>query len=310
MNQSASKFHVLLLTLIMAAGRPALTAGGASAGPDHHSPIAVGTNQMEIVCHTNPITVFTYKPPTYRAGPLIVVFHGRSRNAGDYRDYAITLANRLNAVVAVPLFDEEHFSIEDYTLGGVLQNDIVQPRENWLFARVEQVVGELRLRERKPDLDYYLLGHSAGGQMLMRLAALHPLPAKRIVVANPGSHLFPRRDWEFGYGFGGLPAPLSDDAALQRYLAEPVTLYLGTADILTDQANLDRGESAMRQGAHRLERGRNCFEFAAALARTNGWTFNWRKVETPDIAHDGKGMLAAREVDAALFGSENSSRLP
>ena len=39
-----------------------------------------------------PLEVFTYKPPTYQGGPLIVVFHGVQRNAEDYRNFAITLA--------------------------------------------------------------------------------------------------------------------------------------------------------------------------------------------------------------------------
>lgn len=267
------------------------------------TPIPFGTNQVELLCGTNVITVFTYKPKSYRDGPLLVIFHGRTRNAEEYRDYAISLADQLNAIVAVPLFDQERYPIHVYTLGGVIENDTVQPREKWFFPCVRSIVDELRRHEGKAALDYFLVGHSAGGQMLMRLAAIHPMDAKRIVVANPGSDLFPRRDWEFGYGFGGLPVELSDDAALQRYLAAPLTLYLGTADILTDQDNLDRSEGAMRQGTHRLERGRACFGFAESLARERGWKFNWRKVETAGIGHDGKGMLAAKEVEDALFSA-------
>ena len=43
----------------------------------------------------------------------------------------------------------------------------------------------------------------------------------------------------------------------------------------------------MRQGPNRLERG---------------WAFNWRKVETPGIAHEGAKMFAAKEAGDALFG--------
>ncbi len=54
-------------------------------------------------------------------------------------------------------------------------------------------------------------------------------------------------------------------------------------------------------------RGRACFEYAQKLALTNGWQFNWRKVEVPGIAHDGKAMLASQEVQQAMFGAEMNS---
>lgn len=302
MKRTACLRPAALLGLLICSGL--LSPAGEATSPQHAAAPALpaGPQQIEIHCGTNLITVFTYKPDTYRDGPLIVVFHGRARNAQEYRDFAIPLAQRLNAIVAAPWFDPERFPIHDYTLGGVLQNGVEQPREKWFFSNIETLVTALRQREGKTDLDYYLLGHSAGGQMLMRLAAFQPMTAKRIVAANPGSDLFPRRDWDYGYGFGQLSGALGDDAALQRYLAAPLTLYLGTADILTDQENLDRSEGAQREGKHRLERGRACFAFAAALAQDRGWQFNWRKVETPGIAHDAKGMFTATEVEAALLG--------
>jgi hypothetical protein len=58
----------------------------------------------------------------------------------------------------------------------------------------------------------------------------------------------------------------------------------------------------MLQGGNRLERGRACFAFATELARTRGWIFGWRKVETPGIGHDAAEMFAAPEVADAIFG--------
>jgi pimeloyl-ACP methyl ester carboxylesterase len=150
-------------------------------------------------------------------------------------------------------------------------------------------------------LPYYLIGHSAGGQFLVRMAAFLPGEAQRIVAANPGSLLFPNRAHRFGYGFGSLPAELSDDSVIRRYLAAPLTLYLGTGDVLPSN-NLDQSPDAMRQGPHRLARGRACFAAAEQLARERGWTFNWRKVETPDVGHAAAFMFAAKEVEDALFG--------
>ncbi len=58
----------------------------------------------------------------------------------------------------------------------------------------------------------------------------------------------------------------------------------------------------MKQGPHRLGRNRAFFEMAEKMAKSRGWVFNWRKVETPGIEHDAARMFAAREMEDALFG--------
>lgn len=267
------------------------------------APLPAGASSQDIPTTGGVIKVFTYRPSLYKGGPLVVVFHGVNRNAEDYRNFAIAVAERFKVLVAAPLFERERFPVDAYIRGGLLNKDgTLRPRESWTYALVPQLVKALREGEGKPDLPYYLLGHSAGGQFLARFAAFYPTEAQRIVAGNPGSHLFPRRDWDFGYGFGKLPAEISDDAALQRYLAAPLTIYLGTGDILTDSENLDKSPEAQRQGPNRYTRGLACFEFAQKLAAERGWQFNWRKVETPGIGHDGGGMFAAPEMAAALFG--------
>jgi pimeloyl-ACP methyl ester carboxylesterase len=267
-------------------------------------PLPKGPGKIECPNGTEPIAVFTYKPPTYRDGPLLVVFHGVARNAEDYRNFAITLAERFHAVVITPLFDNERFPSLRYQRGGITTKEgAAVPAGQWTYAIVPKIVAHLRTLEGKPDWPYYLIGHSAGGQFLVRMAAFLPGEARRIVAANPGSELFPTRDQEFGYGFGGLPPELSNDEVLRKYLAAPLTLYLGTDDIYP-RPSFDASPAAMKQGPHRLARGRGCFEFAQALARERGWAFNWRKVETPGIGHDAAFMFAAKEVEDALFGAK------
>ena len=270
-------------------------------------PLPTGKSRIECPNGAEPIALFTYKPPAYRDGPLFVIFHGVARNAEDYRNFAITLADRFGAIVVAPLFDSQRFPSARYQRGGLVgAGGKVQPREKWTYAIVPQIVAHVRSQEGKPALPYYYIGHSAGGQFLVRLAAFLPAEAKRIVAANPGSDLFPTRDQEFGYGFGGLPAELSNDEVIRRYLAAPLTLYLGTDDIYP-RPSFDVSPAGMKQGSHRLARGRNCFEAAQQLARERGWTCNWRKVETPEIGHDAACMFAAKEVAEAIFGAERTT---
>jgi pimeloyl-ACP methyl ester carboxylesterase len=265
-------------------------------------PLPLGPGRVECPNGAEPITLFTYKPPTYRKGPLLVVCHGVGRNAEDYRNFAITMAERFGAIVVAPLFDKERFPTARYQRGGLVGADgKAQQSEQWTYAVIPKIVAQVRALEARPTLPYYLIGHSAGGQFLVRLAAFLPGEAVRIVAANPGSHLFPVRDQDFGYGFGGLPAELSNDEVIRRYLAAPLTIYLGTDDILP-QPSFDDSAAAMRQGPNRLVRGRACFAAAERLARERGWAFNWRKVETPGVGHEAAFMFAAREVETALFG--------
>jgi poly(3-hydroxybutyrate) depolymerase len=231
-----------------------------------------------------------------------VVFHGVLRNAGEYRDFAVPLADRFGLLLVAPLLDEERFPEEWYQRGGVLGADgRATPRARWMYNIVPALVAEVRAREAKPALPYYLIGHSAGAQFLVRLAAFQPGEARRIVAGNAGSLLFPNREHEFGYGLGGLPPELSDEAMLRRFFAAPLTLYLGTADT-TPRRRFDASEAGMKQGPHRLARNRTFFALAEKMAQERGWTFNWRKVETPGIEHDAARMFAALEAEDALFG--------
>jgi pimeloyl-ACP methyl ester carboxylesterase len=212
------------------------------------------------------------------------------------------MAERFRVIVVAPLFDMERFATARYQRGGLVGADGAAARpEQWTYTIVPKIVKHVRDLEQQPALPYYLIGHSAGGQFLVRMAAFLPGEAVRIVAANAGSHLFPTVEQEFGYGFGGLPPELCSDDVMRRYLAARLTLYQGTGDVLPSN-NFDQSPAGMKQGAHRLARGRAAFEFAQKLARERGWAFHWRKVETPDIGHQAAFMFAASEVEDALFG--------
>jgi glycerophosphoryl diester phosphodiesterase len=259
------------------------------------------TVAVEVGPGRTPIEVFTYKPESYRDGPLILVFHGVLRNADEYRDHSKSLGDRLGALIAVPRFDQERFPNESYQQGGIRRQGVPVPRDEWTFSRIPEIAAEIRKREQRPDMPFYLLGHSAGGQFVERLAGFIDSGAARIVAANPGTHLFPTRDQNYPYGFGGLADELSNDRALRRYLAQPLTIYLGTADVEVDR-NLTVGPEADAQGPVRLARGRNLFEFACKLAHEKGWAFHWRLVEAPGVKHDHTLMFDHPRIAAALFG--------
>lgn len=298
-----SRWLVAGRALVLLAGLVTLAAG---------QPLPAGPDRFVLENLGEPIEVFTHKPANYRAGPLLVVVHGSDRNAAEYRDHARPIAESLGVLVVAPLFDAARFSDERYKRGGGMTRDgRLQPREQWTFNVIERLVAEVRRREGRPDLPYYVIGHSGGAQFTARLAMYLPGGAKGFVAANAGSYTFPDPDVKFPYGLRGLPPELADEAIIRRYLATPLTLYLGTGDVLQLESDgFDFSPEAMHQGPNRLARGHNFFATMKALAAQRGWAFNWRLVETPGIAHSGSRMFAAKEVGDALFGPEVAATGP
>jgi dienelactone hydrolase len=242
----------VLVVLSCVAAVPAVTA----------APIAPGDGQQTISLAGAPMTVFTYRPPNCSDPSLLLVFHGVARNARTYRDYARPLADRNCLILVAPLFDRRDFPGWRYQRGGIVGDGVVQPPSDWSGNLVPALVEWVRQQEGRP-VAYSLLGHSAGGQFLERLAAFVPTQARRIVVANPGSYVFPSLEIAAPYGLGKVYAGAEGEARLRRYLALPLTIYVGAADT---REHRDDSPEARAQGASRHQRGMNVFDAARKLA--------------------------------------------
>jgi len=268
-------------------------------------PYPAGSSKRSVNINGEAIELFAYKPAHYSGGPVLLVLHGLGTNAPGYRDYAVPLADQLGWLVIAPLFDRKRFPTWRYQTGGIVRDQrasgefTAEPDAQWMGRLFLAIIDTTRAAESRPGLGYALIGHSAGGQALSRFAAFVPHAAKRIIIANPSTYLWPSRDERFPYGFGDLPPALANDDALRRYLAQPVTLLLGTADIKRD-ADLNVRDGAERQGANRLERGHNAFNAARQLAQEKGWPFGWRLLEVPNVGHSARLMFGAAQAMQAL----------
>ena len=266
------------------------------------SPLPAGAGKVGFEVGGQPIEVFTYRPSSFKNGPMLVVCHGMLRNAEEYRDNARGLGDRLGMLIIAPKFDRARFPDAKYQRGGLLdESGKATSPEQWTWSVIPKLVEEIRQREGSPEMPYYVIGHSAGAQFAERMAAFVPDHARRIVVANAGVHLFPTRDLPYSFGFGGLPEEIGGDEQFRRFLAQPLTIYLGTADTHRDN-DLYVKEEADQEGRTRLQRGRNFYEFGARLARRHGWEFHWRLVEAPGVGHDGQAMFDHPKCAEALFG--------
>jgi poly(3-hydroxybutyrate) depolymerase len=252
--------------------------------------IAPGFAQEQASIAGTPLTIYSYRP----ACPprlLLLVFHGVGRNAGGYRDHARPLADQVCAIVAAPEFDKARFPTALYQYGGTAKEspgertiDLVPPLAAWL----RQAAGA-------PGLPLVLLGHSAGAQFLGRVAAFVPTGAAAIILANPSTWVWPSTDIAMPFGFGGAPAA---EAALRGYLAQPVTVLVGTAD--TGAQELVVSPPAMAQGPNRYTRGLNAFHAAQDVARAHGWPFGWALLQVPGVGHSATAMFASAQALEAV----------
>ncbi len=245
------------------------------------------------------LTVFTHRPAGCRPRSLLLVFHGMERDAAAYRDHAAALADRACAIVIAPEFDRTQFPRDLYQYGGTASEaagdrtvDLVPP----LVAWARRAAGQ-------PDLPVVLIGHSAGAQFLGRVAAFVPTGAVGIILANPSTWVLPSTAVEAPYGLGGTEA--ATDAALRAYLAQPVTVLLGTAD--TGTRDLATSPGAMAQGPNRHVRGLDAFQMAQRVAGSHGWRFGWTLREVPGVGHDATAMFSSPQALEAVRHAVSTS---
>lgn len=258
-----------------------------------------GVERRTAVVHDVPIELFIHQPAAVRSRGILLLLHGQRRNAAQYLEYARDFSDRHKLLAVAPGFDRERFANRAYQRGGITRNGRVEPNESWTVKLLSALLQWVRRQKGAEGLPAYVFGHSAGGQFLSRVAAFSELDGvRRIVIANPSSHVSADLNEPAPYGLGGVFDAATAEPALRRYLAQPVTIYLGDRD--TGDYRLHGHPAARRQGPHRLARGRNVFNRAAEMARALEMPFNWRLVIAPGVGHSGRDMLNAKQMETVL----------
>jgi dienelactone hydrolase len=224
------------------------------------------------------LRVFTYRPAGCQPAAFLVVIHGSTRDAGNYRDYVRPAADRLCLIALVPEFDTERFPTARFRFCGRMDGGERNPPEEWVGRLLVQLVDWARVQEQAPGLPYIVLGHSSGGGAASCFAAFTPNEASAIVIANPSGLVRPSADTRIPFGFAGP----NGEELFRRYLAAPITLVVGEEDTKTEQQGLD------------------AFRMAQAAADARGWPFGWRLVDVPGVGHWAGSMLPSPGFIAAL----------
>jgi poly(3-hydroxybutyrate) depolymerase len=288
----------------------------------------VGASQISFAARDgNTITAYTYRSSTFDPGQDTVLFvmHGSSRNASDYRDRFAAIAERNDALVIAPEFDDTRYpSSDDYTLGvGTMGAPYGEPfdpsewrsTEDSLYAELEHVFEAVRTSLQISACEYRVTGHSAGAQFAHRALTFLPDARVRTAVAmNAGWYTLLAEDpptppgtlsdanLTMPYGLRGTP-PSIDRATT---MAHSLVVLLGTADTDTpaQDPNVRGTPEAMAQGDHRLARGHFYFDHAEAEAAALGTPFGFRVAEMPFAGHSSTEM--AQSAGWMLFAADTA----
>lgn len=246
-----------------------------------------------------PLRVFYAEPAgeDLHDAPVVIVMHGVNRNADDYRDNWIGLAEHYGLRVYAPEFTRRAFpGAAAYNLGRIGQEGVSS------YAAIEPLFAAITQRGAADG--YILFGHSAGAQFVHRALLFEDMPhLLKAYSANAGWYTLPDQGSDWPYGLAGVP--VSEDQ-IAAWLGRPMTLLLGDADTDPDDPNLRRTPEALAQGPHRFARGLFFFQSARAEAERLNAPLGWRVVTVEGVAHDNAGMAQAA---AYLIDEEARTRV-
>lgn len=234
------------------------------------------------------MAVFLHRPATWRpGGKVVAVLHGLRRDAENYRDAWIPLAEAHGFAVVCPEFSAAQFPGDRYYNFGNAR----APEAAWTFFALDRAVAAALRALGAPPGPFVLYGHSAGAQFVHRYLLLTgAAQVSRVVVANAGWYTWP----DFGIAFPfGLADCAATEAGLRAALTRPVTLLLGEADTDPHHPALRHDPQSDRQGLTRFSRSQAFFAAARAAAAREGVAFGWTLRTVPGVGHSNAGMAPA-----------------
>lgn len=251
------------------------------------------------------IIIHYYKPRNLKSeSPVVIVLPGAGRNGDEYRDAWIEKAIKYNILVLSPEYSEKHYpEFWSYNLAGMITdveiNDertamtgfkISKNPKEWIYRDFDRIFNLAKGKLNLKTDTYDLFGHSAGGQILHRLAIFKSdNKANRILSSNSGWYTVPTDKEDF-------PTGLNDCYLLEKEIdfSKNLVLFLGEKDDANEtRGDLRRSPEVDKQGLHRLERGIFFYNESKKIASELNSEFNWKSEIIPNVGHDYRQMSKA-----------------
>ncbi|MDC6367805.1 MULTISPECIES: hypothetical protein [Flavobacteriaceae] len=251
------------------------------------------------------IIIHYYKPRNLKSeSPVVIILPGAGRNGDEYRDAWIEKAEKYNVLVLSPEYSERYYpEFWSYNLAGMITDvEINEDRtamtgfkisknpNKWIYNDFDRI---FHLTKEKLNLKtdtYDLFGHSAGGQILHRLAIFKSdNKANRILSSNSGWYTVPTDREDF-------PTGLKDSYLLEKEIdfSKNLVLFLGEKDDANEtRGDLRHSPEVDKQGLHRLERGTYFYNESKKIASELNSEFNWKLEIIPNVGHDYREMSKA-----------------
>lgn len=247
---------------------------------------------------SQPVEVFYHIPiGDITTMPIVFSFHGANRDANNYRDYWINMANANNFMVFAPEFSSTHYPGlgDNYLMGNIFDDgDNPSPStfnnpNEWTFSVIDPIFNTIVADINGTQQYYNAWGHSGGAQFLHRFVLY--LPDSQLDVAvcsNAGWYTVPENSVSFPYGILNGQLPNTD---MVNAFSKKLIVHLGQNDNDPNSPGLRHNAVVdNQQGLHRLERGQYFFNTSQAEAQNQSATFNWEKHEVPNVGHDPQLM--------------------
>jgi hypothetical protein len=209
--------------------------------------------------------------------------------------------------VISPEYSEAHYpQFWSYNLAGMITDvtinkertamtgfNISEDPEAWIFNDFDRMFNLVKEEFQLSTETYDMFGHSAGGQLLHRLAMFKSgTKAHRILASNAGWYTVPNDNTEFPVGLKN-----SVISAVDIDYSSNLVVFLGEKDNANEtRGDLRRSPEIDEQGLHRLARGTSFHENSKRIARELGATFNWKLELVPNAGHDHTVMSKAAAV--------------
>jgi len=246
------------------------------------------------------IVIHYYKPENFSSkSSIIYILPGAGRNGNNYRDAWIEQSEKYSLLILSPEYSEKHYpEFWSYNLAGMIYDVNIQDetfkisknQNEWIFGDFDRIFSQVKNSLNLEKDTYDMFGHSAGGQVLHRLAIFNSKNnANRILASNSGWYTIPTNDEKFPYGLIDINIDVEEVD-----FSSNLTLFLGEKDNANEtRGHLRHSPEVDKQGLHRLERGKYFYEFSKETASKLNSKFNWELEIIPDIGHDYKGMSKA-----------------